>query len=137
MNTPHPSPSGKAGSRPADLDFMSLFCEQHNCPLSEYEQRALRMCLYWQARIVGPLIRAIHPGYFDPDFELIRYLAKCRGRRNANNELVAFVENTNARGSFARKILHIRISARKTRALVNKVFERHAGPAVDYTDWTI
>ena len=117
---------------------MSLFCEQRRCPLSEYEERAFTACLYWRARIVAPLIRAILPRFFNPDFELIRYLGKCRGRRNANNELAGFMETTDARGSFARKILRIRISARKARALVMEVFEHHAEPAPPAeSDWHI
>jgi len=119
------------------MDFMSLFCERHNCPLSDYEERAFTMCLYWRARILAPLIRAIRPRYFEPDFELIRYLAKCRGRRNANNEVAAFMEAANSRGSFARRILCIRISARKARVLITGVFERHVEPPVDESGWII
>ena len=103
---------------------MSLFCEEHHCPPSEFEERAFRACLYWRARILAPLIRIIQPGYFDPDFALIRYLAETPGRRDAMNELAAFVEANNARGGFARKILRIRISARKTSQLIGRLFER-------------
>jgi len=116
---------------------MALFCKQQNCPVSEYEERAFRMCLYWRARILAPLIRAIRPRFFDRDFTLIRYLATCRSRRNAINELAAFTENISSSGGFARKVLRIRISARKTNVLVNQVFERHAETAASESGWTI
>ncbi len=138
MNTSPPSPSGATGPKPAEVDFMSLFCDQRQCPLSEYEERAFSACLHSHARIVAPLLRAIRPRFFNPDFELIRYLAKCRSRRNANNELAAFREITDARGSFARKILRIRVSTRKARALVNEVFQQHTEPAAPAeSDWII
>jgi len=114
---------------PAGQDFITLFCELHHCPPSEYEERAFRICLYWRARILSPLIRAIRPRFFEPDFELIRYLAKCQGRRNANNELAAFMEATDSRGNFARRVLRFRISSRKAGMLVNRVFELRADSA--------
>jgi len=55
---------------------------------------------------------------------LIRYLSKTPGRRNAMNELAAFMEANDARGSFARKVLRIRISARNTSQLAARLFER-------------
>jgi len=103
---------------------MTLFCEQYHCPPSEFEERAFHACLYWRARILAPLIRKIRPGYFDPDFALIRYLAKTPGRRDALNELAAFTNDNDARGSFARRTLRLRISARKTGQLVMELFER-------------
>jgi hypothetical protein len=137
MNSSSPNPPGETGSRPADLDFMSLFCEQHKCPLSEFEERAFRICLYWHARILAPLIRRIQPRYFDLDFALIRYLATCRSRRNAINELAAFMEAIKDRGGFARKVLRFRISARKANALVIQVFERQPEPGAEESGWMV
>jgi hypothetical protein len=71
------------------------------------------------------------------DFALIRYLAKCRSRRNAINELAAFMEAIKDRGGFARRVLRFRISARKANALVIQVFERHPEPAAEESGWTI
>ena len=105
---------------------MSLFCEEHHCPPSEFEERAFRACLYWRARLLAPLIRQIQPGYFDVDFELIRYLAETPGRRDAMNELAAYVEANDARGGFARRVLRIRISSRKTSRLIERLFDWRA-----------
>ena len=105
---------------------MSLFCERYHCPPAEFEERAFRICLYWPARLLAPFLRKIRPGYFDRDFALIRYLAKTPGRRDAINELAAFMEANDARGGFARKFLRIRISARKASELIGLVFGRHA-----------
>jgi len=113
---------------------MSFYCERFGCPPEEFEERAFRTCLYWRARLLAPLLRKIRPGYFDPDLALIRYLAKTPGRRNAINELAAYMEANDARGGFARKFLRIRISARKASALIGLVFERHPerhDPATD------
>ena len=92
----------------------------------QFEERAFGACLYWRARILAPLIRKLCPGYFDRDFALIRFLANTPGRRDAMNELAAFQEANNSRGSFARKTLRIRISARKSSQLIGQVFERSA-----------
>jgi hypothetical protein len=106
---------------------MSRFCERYQCPPEEFEERAFRACLYWRARILAPVIRKIWPRYFEPDFDLIRYLGKTPGRRNAINELAAFMEANNTRGSFARKTLRFRISARKASELIGRLFERRPG----------
>jgi len=105
-------------------DFESLFCELHHCPPEEFAERAFRACLPWRARPLAPILRAMLPHYFDPDFAFIRYLAKTPGRRDAMNELAAFVETNKAKGGFARNFLHIRISPRKTSKLIARIFER-------------
>ncbi len=105
---------------------MSLFCELYHCPPEQFEERAFGACLHWRARLLAPVLRRILPRYFDRDFAFVRYLAKTPGRRDAMNELAAFVEADNAKGGFTRKILHIRISARKSSRLIARVFERSA-----------
>ena len=124
MDTTPPSPTGESDARPAPGNFRSLFCEEHRCLPAEFEERAFRACLYWRARILAPLIRLIWPGYFDTDFELIRYLAETPGRRDAMNEMAAYMEVNDTRGSFARRVLRIRISSRKTSQLIERLFDR-------------
>jgi len=126
MDSSPPPATGETDSKPATRDFESLFCEHYHCPPSEFEERAFRACLYWRARILAPVIRRIWPGYFGPDIALIGYLAKTPGRRDAINELAAFMESNNARGGFARKFLRIRISSHKTGRLIGRLFERRA-----------
>jgi hypothetical protein len=108
---------------PATPDFRTLFCKRYQCQPSEFEEQAFRMCLYWRARILAPFITAIRPRYFERDLLLIRYLAKAPGRRDAQNELAAHIEANDARGGFARKMLRIRISARKVNSLLWRLFE--------------
>jgi len=103
---------------------MALFCEEHGCAPPEFEERAFRACLYWRARLLAPLIRLIWPSYFNTDFEFIRYLAETPGRRDAMNELAGYVEANDARGGFARRVLRIRISSRKTSVLIERLFDR-------------
>jgi hypothetical protein len=105
---------------------MALFCEEHGCAPAEFEERAFRACLYWRARILAPLIRLVWPNYFNTDFEFIRYLAETPGRRDAMNELAAYEEANDARGGFARRVLRIRVSSRKTSLLIERLFDRRA-----------
>ena len=100
----------------------------------EFEERALQKCLCWRARLLAPLIRIIQPRFFEPDFALIRYLGTTLGRRNAINELAAYIETIKARGGFARKFLGFRISARKTSDLIALVFERPTESGADGSD---
>ena len=124
MDTSPPPQTGETDSKPATRDFKSLFCEHYHCPPSEFEERAFRACLYWRARILAPVIRRIWPGYFATDTALIGYLAKTPGRRDAINELAAFMESNDSRGGFARKFLRIRISSHKAGRLIGLLFER-------------
>ena len=101
---------------------MSLYCERFHCPPEEFEKRAFRSCLYWRARLLAPLIRKFWPDFFNPDFELIRYLGKTPGRRDAVNEMAAYMEFIRTNGGFARKFLRFRISARKSSKLVEQLF---------------
>ncbi len=109
---------------PPIRDLKSRFCERYDCWPLEYEERAFRMCLYGRARLLAPLIRKNWPGYFERDFMLIRYLGRAQGKRDAINELSAFMEDNNAKGGFARKMLRLRISAPKARHLVWQLFDR-------------
>ena len=109
---------------PPPGDLRSRFCERYRCPPSEFEERAFRMCLYWRARLLAPLIRKSRPGYFERDFMLIRYLGKAPGQRDAINELSAFMQDNNAQGGFTRKTLRLRISGQKASDLLWRLFER-------------
>jgi len=113
---------------------MTLFCARYRCPAAEFEEQALRRCLYWRAHLLAPLIRKIQPRFFEADFALIRYLGTALGRRNAINELAAYIETTKARGGFARNFLRLRISARKTSDLIGLVFQRPTEPGADRSD---
>lgn len=105
-------------------DFKSLFCELYGCMPEEYEERAFRACLYPHARLVAPIIRALAPKFFERDFALIQYLASAPGRRHAMNEIAAYMEANESKGGFFRKVLRIRISARKASGLLGELFVR-------------
>ena len=118
-----PPTTEQTPSEPVSRDLMSLFCQRFNCPPSEFEEQAFRKCLYWHARILAPLIRRLSPGFFTEDFTLIGYFGKAPGRRDAQNELAAFMEANRSHRSFARKHLLLRISARKAGELAGQLFE--------------
>jgi len=124
MDSTTPLPNPGTDSAPPRPDFKSLFCKLYHCPPEEFEERAFGACLHWRARPLAPILRAIAPRYFDPDFAFIGYLAKAPGRRDAMNELAAFVEASKTKGGLAREFLHIRISPRKTSQLIARIFER-------------
>jgi hypothetical protein len=126
MDTNPPTSTGETDPRNPPADFKSRFCEEFGCAPAQFEERAFAECLYPVARLLAPVIRILRPNYFAPDLALIGYLGKSPSRRNAMNELAAFMESNEARGSFARKTLRIRISARRTSQLTARLFDRRA-----------
>ena len=52
-----------------------LFCQRFHCPLSEYEDRAFRKCLYWHARMLAPVVRRLKPDFFAEDLKFKDFVA--------------------------------------------------------------
>ena len=112
-------------------DFKLLFCEHHRCPAGEYEERAFRECLHWQARILAPVIRRLNPEYFAEDFALIRYLGECKAWRSAKLELATFSDANHLHGGFSRKWLRLRVSSRKATKLARRFLRESDEPAAE------
>jgi hypothetical protein len=93
--------------------FQNLFCQRFNCPPSAYEERALKKCLYWQARLLAPSVRKLNPNVFAEDFKFIRYLGAATGLRDASEDVLNFRDVNRGNQSFLRISLRIRVSGLK------------------------
>jgi hypothetical protein len=100
-----------------NLPFKALFCERFGCSPEEYEERAFRMFLYWHARFLAPLIRAVNRGYFHDDFEFIRYLGQAVDSRQAKVDVLDFKDLDRKKWGLLHSGLMIRVSGRKARRL--------------------
>jgi hypothetical protein len=104
-----------------NLPFKSLFCERFGCSPEEYEERAFREFLYFHARFLAPLVRAIKPGFFHDDFEFIRYLGAALDSRQAKVDVLDFKDLDRKRWRLLHSGFMIRVSARKARRLAFKL----------------
>ena len=99
-----------------------LFCQRFRCPPSEYEERAFRKCLYWQGRLLAPVVRRLNPDFFVEDFKFIRYLGESTGLREVGVDLLSFRDANVGKPSFWRTTLKIRVSGRKAGRLARRLF---------------
>lgn len=102
--------------------FRSLFCCRFGCPDSEYERRAFRRCLYWHARLLGPLARWLNPDFFVEDRRFIRYLGDATDLREASVDALNFQATNAAHPRFWRTGCKIRVSGRKASRLAQELF---------------
>jgi hypothetical protein len=107
---------------PSTRDLKSLFCERFDCPPSKFEKRALRKCLYLHARIVAPLLRLLNPGHFRRDRDFIHYFGEARDWQEATAEIADLHYQDRTEPHFARRVLRIRVSARKAGELASRLF---------------
>ena len=108
--------------------FQVLFCERFDCPPSEYEERAFRECLYWQAKILAPVLRKLKPDFFEEDFNFIHYLGEASGSREVRASAADFQDVNFARRSFWRTTLRIRVSGGKAMRLAQRLFSEAHKP---------
>ena len=110
-----------------------LVCQRFNCPISEYEERVFRKCLYWHAIMLAPVVRRLNPGFFAEDFKFIRSLGESTSFREASVDLVNFRKANLGRPSFWHNTLKIRVSGRKASTLAQQLFvaDREASLATD------
>ncbi|HWW02905.1 MAG TPA: hypothetical protein VNZ64_24610 [Candidatus Acidoferrum sp.] len=112
----------KAAPRGSTQQFQELFCQRFNCSPSEYEERAFRVCLYWHARWLAPVLRKLKPDLFAEDFKFIRYLGASTGLSKAGLDLLDFRHVNLGKRSFWRISLRIRLSSRKASRLAQQLF---------------
>src|SRR6266853_1154354 len=102
--------------------FQNLFCQRFNCPPSANEERALKKCLYWHARVLAPLVRKLNPDLFAEDFKFIRYLGAATDLREVSVDVLNFRDVNRGNPSFLRISLRIRVSGRKATQLAHQLF---------------
>ena len=105
-----------------DRDLRSIFCERFGCAPAEYEQRALRKCLYLHARLAAPLLRWLNPGRFKRDLLFIHYLGNATNLEEAAAEVFDLRYEEGLQPRFARKTLRLRVSGRKASKLALLLF---------------
>src|SRR5580658_444359 len=101
----------------ASVPFKSLFCEKFGCSPEDYEERAFRKFLYWHARPLAPVVRAIKPNYFLEDFQFIRYLGDAVDVRQARVDAQDYKDSERHHWRLLHTGLKIRVSHRKARRL--------------------
>jgi hypothetical protein len=103
-------------------ELKALFCEQFGCPASEFDQRALKRCLYPHARLAAPLLLRMVPELFEEDFKFIQMLGASTTMREAKAELLDFHEANRATDNFIRTTFKLRVSGRKATKLAGRLF---------------
>ena len=98
-----------------------IFCQRFNCAASEFEAKAFRKCLYWQARWLAPIVRMLKPNFFAEDFRFIRHLGEATNLEEAEVSLLSFRDVSLGRANFWRLGLKVRVSSRKAFQLVREL----------------
>ena len=105
--------------------FKTLFCERFGCPDSEFQERALKTCLYPHAKCLTPALCLLRSNLFAEDCRFIGDLGNTNGWHEARMELLYF-QDANHSGGFLRRALRLRASARKARVLAKSLFAASA-----------
>jgi hypothetical protein len=113
MTIPEPATSG---------DLKSVFCERFGCSPSDFEERAFGKCLYFPAKVIAPLLQLMDPDWFARDRGLIRNLGNATSWQQVMAELDAFHYREHLQRSYARTVLHLRVSARKANKMAATLF---------------
>jgi hypothetical protein len=87
------------------------------------------MTLYWHARLLAPVIRAISPSFFEEDFKFIRYLANANDARQAKVDVLDFKDSDRKNWRMFHSGFKIRVSHRKARRIAFQIFGELRQPA--------
>lgn len=98
--------------------FRERYCAFHAVPLEEFEEHLLLRSLYFHARMIRTFLN-FFPGYFVPDRDFIRSVGDLRSRRFFHAEAGEYHTSEGNRG-FMRRILRLRVSADRTRHLMEE-----------------
>jgi hypothetical protein len=104
------------------VPFKSLFCQKFKCPPEDYEERVFRKSLYWHARLLAPVMRAIQPAFFVEDFNFIRYLGDALDARQAKVDVLDFKDTDRKNWRLLHTGFRLRVSHRKARRLAFRLF---------------
>jgi hypothetical protein len=115
-----------ANSRRATKDAMSratfaeLYCARHGLAPDAYQQAVFRRVLYPHARPLAWLLPLLDRDYFAADLDLVRAAGLARKLGEYANDAEEFVHHPANRGAL-RRVLRLRVSARRLRALLREV----------------
>ena len=118
--------NAQSGVRPAgsSAHFADLFCSRFRCTAAAYERRAFRELLYPHARLIAPVLRAIHPTWFAEDLKFIRDLGEATDRRDALSCAATFQSVNASKKSLLRAWLKIRVSGFQASLLAQRLFSQ-------------
>jgi hypothetical protein len=108
---------------PSTRDLRSLFCERFACPLSEFDERAFKKCLYLHARIIAPVLRWIKSDCFERDLLFAHYFGNAKDWQEATTEIADLCYQDHIQPRFARYALRLRISGQKANELAVILFQ--------------
>jgi len=102
--------------------FRDIYCSRHSLDPKNYQHAVLRRCLYLHAQPLWWLLGWSHPGFFQPDLELIESIAQLRSRKDFASEAADF-QNHPGNRNLLKRVLRLRVSVRRLRELVDEELE--------------
>ena len=116
---PPAEPEGNAGARSEAGDLADFFARRDGVSRAVALETMLRRALYPHARVLRLLLLVLDPDYFSADRDYVVSLGALRRRRDLGAETEAFLDHLENR-RFPRRVLRLRISARRAHALVRE-----------------
>ena len=107
--------------------FRERYCRHWAIPLEQFEPHVLVRALYPQARIIRGLL-LLWSDYFTADRDFLRSAGDIRSRRFFHAEAGEF-HGAEANRRFLRRWLRLRVSAERTRRLMEECWGADAGSA--------
>jgi hypothetical protein len=107
------------------VTFAEKFCAKHCLPLEKYEKIVLSRSLYPAARLLRPVL-VLKANYFAADHEFVLRVGRLMRLGGFEAEVQDFLYDPNNRG-FLRRVLKLRVSARRLRRVVRDLTEQ--GPS--------
>jgi hypothetical protein len=96
-----------------NTNFRKLYCEQHNCPLEDFEEHLFRASLYRVSLPLTWLVGRIHPEFFALDRALIRQLAVVCTQKEFRAEVEDFRRELRRKRKWFKDALRLRVSGRR------------------------
>jgi hypothetical protein len=108
--------------------FADLYCEQHGLPRPQYHAAVFRRALFPHARLTGWIVRIFQRLHFLPDHEFVEDVGHITCVADFAYPLGSFIEHPANRGKL-RRVLGLRVSARRLLRIVRETFADPSGPA--------
>lgn len=110
--------------------FKEAYCEKFHCRDADYERAVFRPCLYRHALPLANLILSKKPSFFQEDFDLIREIGNIDNADKFRSEINFFYGRNLRDKNRLRRLLRIRLSAKRLLKLKNEVLRNPIFAAV-------
>jgi hypothetical protein len=101
--------------------FADLYCERHGVPRPRYNAVVFRKALFPHARLLLVVVRSLSRLHFLADHEFVEDVGHIKGIADFSYPLGSYIEHPANRG-FLRRVLRLRVSARRLLQLVRSVY---------------